>query len=81
MFVNPALTSPQLCNSKNHKLSIKIMLSHKCNTLKCLSIGTLETTDFPFVPNGKLMVFRCPNILADYSLAVICQNYGTPKNN
>ena len=31
-------------------------------TLKCLSIGTPKTINFPFVPNGKLMVFRCPNI-------------------
>ena len=29
---------------------------------KCLSIGTPKTINFPFVPNGKLMVFRCPNI-------------------
>ena len=31
-------------------------------TLKCLNIGTLKTIDFPFVPDGKSMVFRCPNI-------------------
>ena len=30
-------------------------------TLKCLSIGTPKTINFPFVPNGKLMVFRYPN--------------------
>ena len=30
--------------------------------LKSLSIGTPKTVNFPFVPNGKLMVFRCPNI-------------------
>ena len=29
-------------------------------TLKCLSIGTPKTINFPFVPNGKLMNFRCP---------------------
>ena len=29
-------------------------------TLKCLSIGTLKTIDFPFVPNGKLMVLGVP---------------------
>ena len=27
--------------------------------LNCLSIGTPETINFPFVPNGKLMGFRC----------------------
>ena len=43
-------------------------------TLKCLSIGTPNTINFPFVSNGKLMVFRCPNIQAHYSEAV-------PKNN
>ena len=35
---------------------------HIETTLKCLSIGTPKTINFPFVPNGKLMVFRCPNI-------------------
>ena len=27
-----------------------------------LRIGTTKTINFPFVPNGNLMVFRCPNI-------------------
>ena len=30
-------------------------------SLKMLHIGTPKTINFPFVPNGKLMVFRCPN--------------------
>ena len=29
-------------------------------TLKCLSIGTPKTINFPFVPNGKLMVLGVP---------------------
>ena len=40
-------------------------------TLKCLSIGTPKTVNFPFVSNGKLMVFSCPNIQAHYNEAVI----------
>ena len=36
------------------------------NTLKCLSIGTPKTINFPFVPNEKLMDFRCPSIEADH---------------
>ena len=32
------------------------------STLKCLNIGTPKTINFPFVPNGKLMIFGCPNI-------------------
>ena len=32
------------------------------STLKCLSIGTLKTIDIPYIPNGKLMFFRCPSI-------------------
>ena len=28
--------------------------------LKCLSIGTPKTINFPFVPNGKLMVLGVP---------------------
>ena len=30
------------------------------NTLKCLSNGTPKTMNFPFVPNGKLMVLGVP---------------------
>ena len=29
-------------------------------TLMCLSIGTPKTINFPFVSNGKFMIFRCP---------------------
>ena len=50
-------------------------------TLKCLSIGTPYLINFPFVSNGKLMVFRCPNIQAHYNEAVLCLNFGTPENN
>ena len=32
------------------------------DTLKCLNIGTPKIINFPFVPNGKLMVFRSPSI-------------------
>ena len=53
----------------------------KQNTLKCLSIGTPKTIKFPFVSNGKLMFFRCPNIQAHYNEAVIYLNFGTPKKN
>ena len=51
------------------------------NTLKCLSIGTPNLINFPFVSNGKLMVFRYPNIQAHYNEAVLCLNFGTPENN
>ena len=51
------------------------------NTLKCLSIGTPKTINFPFVSNGKLIVFRCLNIQAHYNEAVSYLNFGTPKNN
>ena len=32
----------------------------RTTTLKCLSIGTLETINFSFVLNGKLMVLVVP---------------------
>ena len=32
------------------------------STLKSISIGTPKTINFPFVPNGKLTVFKCPKI-------------------
>ena len=50
-------------------------------TLKCLSIGTHKIINFPFVSNGKLMVFRCSNIQACCNEAVLCLNFGTPENN
>ena len=59
-----------------------IYISHKnIATLKCLSIGTPKTINFPFVSNGKLIVFRRLNIQAHYNEAVIYLNFGTPKNN
>ena len=51
------------------------------NIIKCLSIGTPKTINFPFVSNGKLMVFRCPNIQAHFNEAEIYLNFGTSKNN
>ena len=51
------------------------------HTLKCLSIGTPKIINFPFVSNGKLMIFRCPNIQTDYIEAVLCLNFGTHENN
>ena len=30
-------------------------------TIMCLSIGTPKIINFPFVPNGKFVIFRCPN--------------------
>ena len=49
-------------------------------TLKCLSIGTPKTINFPFVSNEKLIIFRCSNIQSHYNKAVIYLNFGTPKN-
>ena len=50
------------------------------NTLECLSIGTPKIINFPFVSNGKLMFFRCPNNQALCNEAVLCLNFGTPEN-
>ena len=50
-------------------------------TLKCLSIGTPNLINFPFVSNRKLMIFSCPNTQAHYNEAVLCLNFGTPENN
>ena len=32
------------------------------NTVMCLSIGTPKIINFPFVPNGKFIIFGCPKI-------------------
>ena len=50
-------------------------------TLKCLSIGTPNAINVPFVSNEKLMFFRCPSIQAHGNEAGIYLNFGTPKNN
>ena len=36
--------------------------------------------NFPFVPNGKFIIFRCPKIWAHYSIIMMCLNIGTPNN-
>ena len=46
----------------------------------CLSIGIPNIINFPFVPNGKLIIFWCPKIWAHYSLIITWLNIGTPKN-
>ena len=54
---------------------------YKLFILKCLSIGTPKLINIQFVSNGKLMVFRCPNIQAHYNEAVLYLNFGTSENN
>ena len=44
------------------------------DTVMCLSIGTPKIINFPFVPNGKLIIFRYPKIKAHYSLIMMCLN-------
>ena len=54
---------------------------HSLNTVMCLSIGTRKKIiNFPFVPNGKFIILRCPKIWANYSLIIMCLNNGTPSN-
>ena len=33
--------------------------------------------NFPFVPNGKFIIFRCPKIQAEYNLIIMCINIET----
>ena len=63
---------------QNYSLTIT---SVNLYTLKCLSIGTPNLINFAFVSNGKLMVFRCPNIQAHFNEAVLCLKFGAPENN
>ena len=42
--------------------------------------GHLKIINFPFVPNGKFIIFRCPKIWANYNLIIMCSNVGTPNN-
>ena len=50
-------------------------------TLKCLNIGTPKIINFPFVSNGKVMIFMCPNNQAHCNEVVLCLNFGPPENN
>ena len=56
------------CNHPNSTI-IQTLLIQTLHTLKCLSIGTPKIINFPFVSNGKLMIFKCPNIQTDYNEA------------
>ena len=58
---------------------MQVFLSGFIHTLKCLSIGTPKIINFPFVSNGKLMVFRCPNIHAHCNETVLCLIWGHLK--
>ena len=58
---------------------ILLPLSHFNGTVMCLSIGTPKIINFPFVPNVKFIIFRCPKIWQHYSLIIMCSNTGTPK--
>ena len=42
------------------------------NVVMCLSIGTPKNNKFSNVPNGKVIIFRCPKNLAHYSLIIMC---------
>ena len=63
------------------KANVRTASPESVPTLKCLSIGTPRTINFPFVSNGKLMFFICPDIQAHHNEAVIYLNFRTPKNN
>ena len=56
------------------------MKGNKLCTVMCLSIVTPKGNNFPFVPNVKLIIFRCPKVWSHYSLIIMCSNIGTPIN-
>ena len=38
------------------------VLQIRGDTVKCLSTGTPKIINFPFVPNGKLIIFTCSRL-------------------
>ena len=69
------------------RLSVSISPRNLYNSLKsikktvlCLNIGTPINNKSPFVPNGKLIIFRYPKIMPHYNLVIMLLNIGTPKN-
>ena len=65
---------------KNSYANSELVSKPDPNTVKCLSIVTPKSNTFPFVPNGKFIIFRCPKIWAHYNLTIMCLNIGTPNN-
>ena len=57
LWVLDRLFQPLIVLGKSGNLYLSVEI-----TLKCLSIGTPKTINFPFVSNEKLMIFRCPDI-------------------
>ena len=56
-----------------------MVVKNKVSTIMCLSIGTPKNDKFSIVPNGKLIIFRCPKIRINNSLNIISLNIGIPK--
>ena len=54
VLITPSIWTPKIYNLLHHKFD-------KITTRKWFSTGTLKTINFPFVPNGKVLVFRCPS--------------------
>ena len=48
---------------------------NKVPYIMCISIGTPNIINFPFAPNVKLIIFRCPKVWAYYSLIIMCSKY------
>ena len=59
---NFEVTTTQGQGSADSAARALVRITLLVSTLKCLSIGTPKTVNFPIVPIGNLMVFRCPNI-------------------
>ena len=70
----------QIRRSKSDNSEIIFHISPLNHTVMCLSIGTPKIINFPFVPNGKFIIFRCPKIWAHYSLIIMGLYIGTPNN-
>ena len=41
---------------------------------------TQKIINFPFVSNGKFIIFRCPTIWAHHSLIIMCLDIRTSNN-
>ena len=61
LFIHITVLYSTSCTLVQLFIHITVLYSKSC-TLMCLSIGTLKTINFPFVPNGKLMVLSVPII-------------------
>ena len=64
----------------NYRKKKKMLSFTRVYCKYALLLGHLKIINFPFAPNGKFIIFRCPKIWAHYSPVIMSLNIRTPNN-